>query len=1771
MKKKLWGLSILMLGLFVFLGTTMQKKTMASEVVLDTNVAEATEGNVMLGVLGTFSSTEENEMLDLMNEVRKEAYDEHLEFPKNSGRYLGIDYTYKPLKWSNACENIARIRAAENSVYEEHERPSGEAMSLVFNGFSANGEVIAWNDTVLNAICNKDSYTDQGSWYSEKQYYLNPDGVHGTGHYEAMIDPYNRYVGISAFKGDYSTSLYGKYLSVVGEFSQRTSGLDETFVGLKGKYIQKIEVSAKYVTLNIEGENVLRLNESQNLSVNATVNIGSDGAYNCDVFSDVVWSSDDTSVATVNPQTGKITANNYGTTTVKASIDTGKGVVEAVTTVAVLPDDVEVIGLEAPEEITVNVGTKPTMPQTVKANLSNGTQIYVNVKWDSIKSDYNSKDSYNYVWGDTSFDVNGTFGELTVKQRVNVICQIYRIVMDKTEVTTDSGVKPVYPKITEISLVNGMGYSNPNNYWVWVTNDEYKKREGGTFTIEGYCVFTKSKTASFTLKVNPATITGIEFESDGETITTESGVEPKYPKATVTWSNGDTSYEEIEWSNKTPSATYTDPDDISRKYMMRNGGEYTLTGTYNGQTTSVTIHVNSSTAAKAELAASEQTVKCGTRPELAETATVTWSNGDSSVEQIEWNSISEEDYNKLEGNDFTVQGTCCGKIVSTNVTVLPASIVSVDPLEMITTPERVNPTAKLPETAMVNWSNNTSSPVEIRWNSISSSKYASPGQFQAEGYITDMYGKDVKVTVVIKVEKKKLTGLTIKGGKLTSDTSYYSYDVSDIAGTLVASYDNEETEEVLITSQMISDFDADSTTSSQTITISYTDNGITKSVEAEIYLIKRTGIKISKVPDKLKYIEDECDKISIDGIKVIELLDDGTQRNISSESYSVDDFSGFNPNPSTFGEQTITLSLYGFSDTFTVSVKQKTLARLDIFRTPDKMTYVEGQSFIPDGIVIHGEYDNGKTYTISTDDVLFRINTVFDPDPTKSYLGDEVVIDTPGELEIFVLCQYEVRDEGDGRVYKSYRYQSFPVNVIPKVVEEIEIDKYPSKISLPQNDVNFSDYQFSDGVIKVTYNDGDVKYVDFSDTTITNFDITKVGDQTVTVSYGGKSTAFDTTVTVPVITKTYVTPPTKTGYAEGETLELDGAKIVFAYDNGLKEDLVVDPDSADIDVAFSDGSSITAPLSGSNKTLVISYKGTALKTEDNKDITIGISKRTGIRVTKAPSTTVYPEGTPLNKISLNGIQLVAVFENGTTSPIPVKDYALADNDDYDPDSLGKQDIYVEAYDFEASFEITLREKRITAIDVESYPTKTEYVVGQPFSIDGLKVKASYDNETEGYISVDAGNVRVPGSNPFDISTYVPFTTDKTTSSAAGVLVYVVLPLDYDGNKTYVYDDACSIYVYEKEVQSIEITKKPSKLSLPQNLKNFDYSLFNDGQITAECNCDYVEKVNFSSKDVKLSGLDITKTGVQQLTVTYSGKTDTFDVEVTEPVVTSKTVTPPTKTSYSEGEAIVLTGASVVKTYDNGLTETIDLSKDAEALAKEGIKVLFVDEAGKEYAVNDPKVTTTPGAKTLVVKYRTSAEGEPEVYEEIKMPGGTSVTVDVKKKSEPVNPDDGKDNKGNGGKEGGKDSGNNGNTPKYSEEWINGKWYNADGTCTYDGMLLWKSNATGWWVEDTVGWYPTNSWQKIDGIWYYFNASGYMASGEYYNGYWFNSDGSWDPQYKLSWKSNATGWWVEDISGWWPSNSWLKVDGYWYYFDASGYMVTNQYVDGYWIGADGVCY
>lgn len=149
-----------------------------------------------------------------------------------------------------------------------------------------------------------------------------------------------------------------------------------------------------------------------------------------------------------------------------------------------------------------------------------------------------------------------------------------------------------------------------------------------------------------------------------------------------------------------------------------------------------------------------------------------------------------------------------------------------------------------------------------------------------------------------------------------------------------------------------------------------------------------------------------------------------------------------------------------------------------------------------------------------------------------------------------------------------------------------------------------------------------------------------------------------------------------------------------------------------------------------------------------------------------------------------------------------------------------------------------------------------------------------------------------------------------------------------------------------------------------------------------------------------------------------------------------------------------------------------------------------------------------------------------------------------------------------------DAGSGEKKSSYSNEWRDGKWYDQYGRQNYSGTLSWKKNSKGWWVEDTLGWYPVSMWQKINGIWYYFDSSGYMVSNQWIDGWWCDSDGSCTYGGQGSWHYDQRGWWYQDTLGWFPQAKWQKIDGVWYYFHADGYLATNQYVDGYWVDGSG---
>ena len=146
---------------------------------------------------------------------------------------------------------------------------------------------------------------------------------------------------------------------------------------------------------------------------------------------------------------------------------------------------------------------------------------------------------------------------------------------------------------------------------------------------------------------------------------------------------------------------------------------------------------------------------------------------------------------------------------------------------------------------------------------------------------------------------------------------------------------------------------------------------------------------------------------------------------------------------------------------------------------------------------------------------------------------------------------------------------------------------------------------------------------------------------------------------------------------------------------------------------------------------------------------------------------------------------------------------------------------------------------------------------------------------------------------------------------------------------------------------------------------------------------------------------------------------------------------------------------------------------------------------------------------------------------------------------------------------------------YLESWgISKEQFKKDIEQGFNREEGWKKNETGWWYEYTDGTYPKEQFKEINGVWYYFDNSGYMLSNQWKkhtDGYWY-------------WFKNSG----EMVTGWQTigdkkyyfketgemKTGWLKEDDKWYYLDSvNGDLVTNSFVKGrdgsYYVGDDGV--
>lgn len=283
----------------------------------ETTVTEPAEGKVLVAVKGTFTSDEKDAILKRINEIREEAQGDK----------------YVEMKWSSDLEWIAQTRAAEASVFESHTRPNGTDWNTVeHGGVKTEAENLAWN--AENTQEKRSAMMEAIElWYEEKEDFekKTPDAV--TGHYEALINPDYKYIGLGTFQ-----SSSAQWAATAAEFSTK-SDLNEDKLDVTGVDAQVMEVKAESLSLAIADAAELEIKGTEQLTLTAKVVFQDAEATekvttDCALRSTVTWTSSDEKVATVD-ENGLVTAVSDG----KAEITATVGMQSAKTEVTVKATD----------------------------------------------------------------------------------------------------------------------------------------------------------------------------------------------------------------------------------------------------------------------------------------------------------------------------------------------------------------------------------------------------------------------------------------------------------------------------------------------------------------------------------------------------------------------------------------------------------------------------------------------------------------------------------------------------------------------------------------------------------------------------------------------------------------------------------------------------------------------------------------------------------------------------------------------------------------------------------------------------------------------------------------------------------------------------------------------------------------------------------------------------------------------------------------------------------------------------------------------------------------------------------------------------------------------------------------------------------------------------------------------------------------------------------------------------------------------------------------
>lgn len=348
------------------------------------------------------------------------------------------------------------------------------------------------------------------------------------------------------------------------------------------------------------------------------------------------------------------------------------------------------------------------------------------------------------------------------------------------------------------------------------------------------------------------------------------------------------------------------------------------------------------------------------------------------------------------------------------------------------------------------------------------------------------------------------------------------------------------------------------------------------------------------------------------------------------------------------------------------------------------------------------QLDNLKIY----EDKISSL-TLTPPTKTSYALGEELNLDgMVAKLNYsdksvgttaYTVSGYDKTKVGKQTVTVSYGDYSANFDVTVNGISSIEVTPPTKTTYLEGQDLN------TDGMVVTAVTSDNQRITVPAGYSVRGFNKTKLGKQTITVTYQGLSTEFE--VNVNSVKSIELTKPTKLEYKYGESLDTSGMSVKAIYDDNQSEVIKSDYSVTGYDKTKSGTQTITVTYRNQTATF---------------DVTVAEPQITKIEITTPPTTTEYYVGQDLKT---DGMVVTVTFEDESTQTTTA--YTLSG---YDKKTVGTQTVTVRYKGFSDTFDVTVKEAEAVSISGVTVEDKT--YDGKPIEYSGTPTSDNYSGDYE---------------------------------------------------------------------------------------------------------------------------------------------------------------------------------------------------------------------------------------------------------------------------------------------------------------------------------------------------------------------------------------------------------------------------------------------------------